>query len=124
LENSLKLGGKVFETTDIIELHYDVDDNFVPFKLVAEAASVGSRAAGHILRHKFIFLMQQYPGREVVIYAEGIGIFSSSFVDEAFARLRVAIERGEIQGEFKFRNLSPINQQLFARSLAQRREVV
>lgn len=124
LENSLKMGGRPFQHTDFVEIRYDVDEYSVPFRLREETKSVGSRAAGKEVRNKINFLMQQFPDRRVEVDAEGAGVFSSSFADEAFAKLQIELGKVGLTGKLRIQNLSALNQQLISRSVAQRQSEI
>jgi len=126
LERSLKIAGKGFSpSTDIVELKYEMDsDDFILFHLATEARSVGSRVAGNEIRNKISNFLRFSPDKLIVVDAENVGIMSSSFADEAFAKLAIDLGQDRYKEKIRFKNMQPINEQIITRSLNQRLLIV
>lgn len=79
------------EPTDYIENKYEDDRGNLVFRLRDYASSFGNRITGLRIRNLVSNLLKQNPGHSVVIDMSGVGIISSSFADELFAKLFIEV---------------------------------
>lgn len=81
-------GGRRFDPFDYVEKVYEADDNVTMiFRVQEEIQSYGSRYAGRSIRTKIENLMDMDTSKVINISLSGIEIISSSFADEAFAKI-------------------------------------
>ena len=96
LANALRFKGNKYAPVDYVETKYEsFEDNKILFKLKEESASFGSRVSGKPIRTKLSNLLRMTPGQKVCIDFDEIPIISSSFADEAFAKL--FLEAGAVE---------------------------
>ena len=96
LAEALRFKGNKYTPVDYVETKYEVfEDNKIIFKLQDESASFGSRVSGKPIRTKLSNLLHMAKECKVYIDFEGIPIISSSFADEAFAKL--FLEAGPVE---------------------------
>jgi anti-sigma regulatory factor (Ser/Thr protein kinase) len=90
---ALALGGNLTERDGHIEFEYwDDTERAFRIKLRKEQGGVASRQAGSALRTKIENIIEHDPQTGIIIDWEGIErLPSSSFVDEAFAKLRLGL---------------------------------
>lgn len=121
LADALRFKGKKYIPVDYLETTYErVEGNKIIFKLKEEADSFGSRISGKPVRTKLSNLFQMAPECKVYIDFEGIPIISSSFADEAFAKLFLEAGAVEFMQKFEFVNAMETVTQLINRAISQR----
>lgn len=121
LADALQFKGKKFTPVDYVETNYEgIEDNRIIFKLKEEADSFGSRVSGKPIRTKLANLLQMAHGYKVHIDFEGIPIISSSFADEAFAKLFLEAGAVEFMQKFEFINAMETVTQLINKAISQR----
>ncbi len=121
LAEALRIKGKKRTLTDYVETNYErIDDGKILFRLKEEADSFGSRISGKPVRIKLSNLFQMAPECKVYIDFEGIPIISSSFADEAFAKLFLEVGPVEFMQKFEFINAMETVKQLIDRAISQR----
>ena len=121
LEESLRFGGKSHSPLDYVETHYEQhDQEAVRFVMKDESPSFGSRSAGAPVRVKLSNLTAMCPGQRVVIDFSGVPLVSSSFADEVFGKLFVALGPIMFMQRFEFRNTVSTVKQLIDKAITQR----
>jgi anti-sigma regulatory factor (Ser/Thr protein kinase) len=121
LENSLRIGGRPFTTTDLVEMRYeDTESGAIRIVLRNEVSSIGSRHSGGELRNKLVNVHNLTGGTPIRIDCSEIGIMSSSFADEAFAKLMMKYGRSYFKENFLLEKISHVNMQIIERSWGQR----
>ena len=121
LADALQFKGRKYTPVDYVETNYEgIEDNRIIFKLKEEADSFGSRVSGKPIRTKLANLLQMAHGCKVHIDFEGIPIISSSFADEAFAKLFLEAGALEFMQKFEFINAMETVTQLINKAINQR----
>ena len=121
LREALRFGGREFETTDIVELDYEEDDDGnLSFSLQGESTGFGSRKAGEPVRRKLNNLARLAGGGQVRIDCADIPLMSSSYADEVFGKLFAEHGPIEFSRRFELRNLDPLVKDLIDRAILQR----
>ncbi len=121
LDDALKFGGKVYRPTDYLELKYENDSlTAAQFLMSSEAKSFGSRTAAKPVRIKLENLVKMCQGEQVIINFSGISLISSSFADEVFGMLFVALGPMRFMQAIRFTNISETIQGLIDRAISQR----
>lgn len=122
IENALMFKGKVHEPGfDYIEKKYEQTDGdeFI-FQMKRECASFGSREAGIATRTLVENLLRAEPTYPLVIDFDGVSIISSSFADEVFGRLFVALGPTAFMSRIKLRNVDSSVRAVLDRSITLR----
>lgn len=121
LQEALRIGGRVHSPVDSIELRYEQDGtDKLLFLMRNESNSFGSRVAGTPVRNKLSNLLKMCAPNRVQIDFVDVPLVSSSFADEVFGKLVVALGPMEFMQRIEFKNVSPTVQQLIDRAIAQR----
>lgn len=120
-EEALNIRGKTLMAFDFIEGRYERDDATVNFALAEEVASTGSRLAGFEARRKVENIMRLTGARGVVIDGRDVGVLSSSFADEFFAKLALALGEKVARQRVSLVGFSPLNTQIIAAAIERRR---
>jgi len=121
LGEALKFEGRKHKPVDYIELKYETENaGELLFPLAREAASLGSRPAGTPVRTRLQNLHTMHPDRRIIIDFEGIELVSSSFADEAIAKLFVAVGPMQFMRAFELRNMTATVQALVDKAIVQR----
>jgi hypothetical protein len=122
IENALMFKGKVHEPGfDYIEKQYETpnEDEFV-FIMKDECVSFGSREAGIGTRVLIENLLRAEPTYHLTIDFAGVAIISSSFADEVFGRLFVALGPMAFMSRIHFRNVDGSVRAILDRAISQR----
>jgi hypothetical protein len=85
-----------------------------------ETISVGSRAGGGRIRNKILNLLDLAPEGIVVIDFRDVGVISSSFADEALAKIVVELGQSAFAKRVAFRNVDHTVRMLIDKAIAQR----
>ena len=121
LERALAIDGRVHKPVDYIELRYEQDGlTAVQFKLDEQATSFRSRPAGKPVHTKLANLVAACDGQTIYVDFEGITVISSSFADEVFGKLFVALGPMRFMQAIRLINVSPTVQALIDRAITQR----
>ncbi len=121
LERALAIDGRVHKPVDYIELKYEQDGlQAVPFKLDEQATSFRSRPAGKPVHNKLANLVAACAGQTIYVDFGGITVVSSSFADEVFGKLFVALGPMRFMQAIRLVNVSPTVQALIDRAITQR----
>jgi len=121
LEEALSFRGKPHIPVDIVELTYEANEEGLPvFPLAKEAQGFGSRAAGLPVRQKLRNLLRLCDGKRLIVDFGDVPIVSSSFADEAFAKLFVEMGPVSFMRAVEFRNVDSTIQGLIDRAIEQR----
>lgn len=106
---------------DYIQTHFeDRSSDILVFQLSQEATSFGSRLAGEPVRTKLHNLIHMNPGRRVVIDMADVPLVSSSFADEVFGKLFVALGPLLFTQALEFRQISETVRSLVDKAILQR----
>ncbi|MGT2441219.1 STAS-like domain-containing protein [Ensifer adhaerens] len=122
IENALMFKGKVHQLGfDYIEKQYEAEDTgkFV-FDMRKECSSFGSREAGIGARVLIENLLRAEPTYALMIDFTGVSIISSSFADEVFGRLFVALGPMAFMSRINFRNADSSIRAVLDRAISQR----
>ena len=121
LERALAIDGRVHKPVDYIELKYEQDGmHAVPFKLDEQATSFRSRPAGKPVHIKLANLVEACAGQTIYVDFGGISVISSSFADEVFGKLFVALGPMRFMQAIRLVNVSSTVQALIDRAITQR----
>ena len=121
LAEALRFEGNKHTPVDYVETKYEHDeDNKIIFKLIEESASFGSRVSGKPIRTKLANILRMTEDRKVCIDFEGVPIISSSFADEAFAKLFLEAGAVEFMQKFEFTNAMETIKHLINKAINQR----
>lgn len=119
IENALTFKGKVHEPGfDYIEKQYEAggEAEFV-FKMIDECSSFASREAGIATRTLIENLLRAEPSYTLTVDFEGVGIVSSSFADEVFGRLFLALGPLAFMSRVNMRNVDSAVRAVLDRSI-------
>lgn len=122
-EDALKIGGKELMSFDFLEGRYEVGGSKIEFIICDEVESTGSRAAGFEARRKLENIIRITGAEKVIIIGRDIGILSSSFADEFFAKLALGLGEEVSRERILLSEFSPLNRQIIAGSIERRRLV-
>lgn len=121
LREALTFGNKVYETTDIIEMDYDEDEEGnVSVHLQQESSGFGSRKAGEPVRRKINNLVRMSDAGHVIVDCADIPLMSSSYADEVFGKLFAEHGPVEFSRRFEIRNVDPLVKDLIDKAIIQR----
>jgi hypothetical protein len=121
LEEALKFKGKPHDPVDHVHIEYEKnEDGLVVFPLARETQGFGSRAAGMPIRQKLKNLARICAGKRIAIDFSDVALISSSFADEAFAKLFVELGPLHFMKIFDFRKVDSTIQGLIDRAIEQR----
>lgn len=122
IENALMFKGKVHEPGfDYIERQYEGgDDGEFVFSMLKECNSFASREAGIGTRVLIENLLRAEPSYALTIDFDGVGIVSSSFADEVFGRLFVALGPMAFMSRINFRQVDSSVRAVLDRSISLR----
>lgn len=121
LGSALKFNSKEYTPLDYIHTHFeDRQSDDVVFRLHEEAASFGSRVAGEPVRTKLANLVRMRDGGRVIVDFAEVSLVSSSFADEVFGKLFVALGPLEFAQSIEVRNMSQTVRALVDKAIFQR----
>ena len=121
LKQALRFGEKTSESVDYVELHYDEDETGnIRFKIQDESNGFGSRAAGEPVRRKLSNLSRMNNDGRIIIDFSDVPVVSSSYADEVFGKLFVAMGPLAFSSKFDFRNVDPLTKDLIDGAIRQR----
>lgn len=121
LGEALRFKGNKYSPVDYVETRYEAnDDEKIIFKLKEHSASFGSRVSGKPIRTKLSNILRMTQDRKVCIDFEGIPLISSSFADEAFAKLFLEAGAVEFMQKFEFINAMETIKHLINKAINQR----
>lgn len=121
LQDALKFDDKLHTQVDFIEAVYESDeDPYIVFRLSEESFSFGTRFAAVPLRNKLINLLKMAKKKRIRVDFSDVAIVSSSFADELFAKLFVAIGEKRFLEHFELWGLSNLVRGIIDRAIKQR----
>ncbi len=124
LENALRFKGEPYTPVDYVDTKYVSEDSGdIHFSLLEECTSFGSRVSGKPVRHKLMNLLRMSGTTTVCVDFSGVPLMSSSFADEAFAKLFLAVGPVAFIQRVKLRNLHSTAEGLVNKAIAQRMQV-
>lgn len=104
---------------DVIERRFENQEGTLMVTVKKDAArDIGSRAGGRRVRQLIENLLREQSS--IVIDFEGVGVISSSFADEVFGRLFVALGPRAFMTRVEMRNVGPTVEGLIDRAILQR----
>jgi len=124
LENALQFKGVRYEPVDFVETKYTFNAaGDIHFKLVEESASFGSRVSGKPIRNKLYNLATMSGSGMVCVDFADVPLLSSSFADEAFGKLFLALGPVTFMQRIKLHNMRDTVEGLVNKAIAQRMQV-
>lgn len=106
---------------DRVELNYELEaDGGISFKLREESPSVGTRIAGSPVRQKLENLIRLTDANRVSIDFDDVHLISSSFADEVFGKLFLALGPIDFSSKIQFKNCDMIVKKLIDKAIMQR----
>jgi hypothetical protein len=102
------------------DLKYETEGPDMWIKLRDEMQTFGNRQTGLEIRQLLINVSKANPGTKIVIDFDGVGLVSSSFADEVFGKLFVAIGPVDFSKVYTLHNLTEINRSIVNMSIMQR----
>ena len=104
---------------DVIERRFENQEGTLMVSVKKDAArDIGSRAGGRRVRQLIENLLREQ--RSIVVDFDGVGVISSSFADEVFGRLFVALGPRAFMTRVEMRNVGPTVEGLIDRAILQR----
>ena len=124
LEEALKFKGVTYTPVDYVDTRYTVNvSGDIHFKLIEESMSFGSRVAGKPVRNKLMNLARMSGAGMVRVDFAGVPLLSSSFADEAFGKLFLALGPVAFMQRIKLHNMHDTVEGLVNKAIAQRMKV-
>jgi anti-anti-sigma regulatory factor/anti-sigma regulatory factor (Ser/Thr protein kinase) len=117
LGKALKFGGKQHNPVDFIETMYEDSLGNIVFIMNIEAPSFGSRKAAEPVSRKLKNLAAMSGDADIIIDFTDVVVISSSFADEVFGKLYLAMGPEKFKQKFKFRNLENTVKNLIDRAI-------
>lgn len=115
-----KLNASMF-ANDLIESKYETEDGTGLLVQIKDLTTgCGSRPAGRALRTRCLNLMEAEPGKSLEIDWQGVPLISSSFADEAIAKLFLEVGPLNFGARVKLHNMEPLVRQLIEKAILQR----
>ena len=120
LHEALRFKGQPHQPPhDVIERRFEDQEGTLMITVKKDAArDIGSRAGGRRVRQLIENLLREQSS--IVINFEGVGVISSSFADEVFGRLFVALGPRAFMTRVEMRNVGPTVGGLIDRAILQR----
>jgi hypothetical protein len=120
---ALNFGGQVHYPVGRVELHYELEEkDEYRFIISEETRSCGNRGSGEFVRNKLLNLSRTEQNPRIIIDLRDIPIISSSFADEAFAKLFLEVGPLRFTQVFQMINMESTVEQLINRAITQRME--
>jgi hypothetical protein len=124
LEQALKFKGVTYTPVDYIDTKYTFNvSGDIHFKLIEECSSFGSRVSGKPVRNKLMNLARISGTGVVWVDFAHVPLVSSSFADEAFAKLFLALGPIPFMQRVKLHNMHDTVEGLVNKAIAQRMKV-
>lgn len=124
LQEALAFKGVKYTPVDFVETNYESNTaGDVHFKMLEEATSFGSRVSGKPVQIKLRNLARMSGTGLIRIDFEGVPLLSSSFADEAFAKLFLSLGPIAFMQKIRLHNMSEAVEGLVNRAIAQRMQV-
>lgn len=121
LADALRFRGQMHTPVDILELKYESDSgSLLNYRLIDEVKSFGSRQAAKPVRVQIENILTMCPDSKLRIDFSDIPIVSSSFADEVFGRLFVALGPMAFMGRIEFTAVNPTVRSLIDAAIARR----
>lgn len=124
LEDALHFKGVKYSPVDFVELKYESNAaGDIHFKLMEECSSFGSRVSGKPVQIKLFNLLKMSGSGIVWVDFTGLPLLSSSFADEAFGKLFLAIGPVKFMQRIRLHNMTETVEGLVNKAIAQRMKV-
>lgn len=89
----------------LVELRHDAGDEYI-FDFASEAADLGTRQAGANIRTQILNLVQAGDSDRLVLELSAVSMLSSSFADEAIAKLAATVGKDRFFQKFELRGMN------------------
>jgi hypothetical protein len=122
-EDALQISGKQLMAFDFLEGRYETSENTIEFYLSKEVESTGSRGAGFEARRKLEHIMRLVETKKVVIVGKDLGVVSSSFADEFFAKLALSLGEEDSRKRISLAEFSALNLEIISGSIERRKRL-
>jgi hypothetical protein len=123
LENALRFKGVKYSPVDIVDTKYtQYDTGDIYFKLAEECQSFGSRVSGKPVQNKLLNLIKM-SSSTIWVNFDGVPLLSSSFADEAFGKLFLAVGPVKFMQRVRLHNMTGTVEGLVNKAIAQRMQV-
>lgn len=121
LAEALAFRGVKYKPVDYVDIQYAFNaDGDILVKLLEECPSFGSRVSGKPLRNKLLNLAKMSGAGVICVDFANVPIMSSSFADEAFGKLFLALGPVVFMQRIRLHNMIDTVQGLVNRAIAQR----
>lgn len=121
LETALKFQGVQHTPVDFIEINYESNEGKpIEFLLANETQSFMNRFAGTPVRNKLKNILSNIRNAQINVDFSKVAIISSSFADEAFAKLFVDIGPLEFSQKIKLIKINDMTKSIIDKSIRQR----
>ena len=124
LADALKFGGQKYTPIDYVDTKYTQEmSGEIHFKLNEECTSFGSRVSGKPVRVKLMNLTRMSGTSVVRVDFDGVPLVSSSFADEAIAKLFLAMSPVAFMHRIKLSNMHNAVEGIINKAISQRLKV-
>jgi len=121
LGEALRFGGERYDASGYVESRFEVEARpELWFRLAKESSSFGSRDAGTPVRTKLENLVLMHPDRVILVDCRDVPLISSSFADEVFGKLFVALGPVRFTNALELRSMSATVRSLVDKAVLQR----
>lgn len=108
------------EPIDYMETKFEDDKGNLVFRLREYASSFGNRITGERLRNLVTNLLKQNPGHAVEIIMDDVVVISSSFADELFGKLFIALGPIDFSRLIRFKGINATCKSIMDIAISQR----
>lgn len=119
IDKVLTFQGKTFEFTNLYSDNLENEHGELVFKIVDLAEGTGTRDSALRLKNEIINLISA-KSQVAILDFEGVGVATSSFVDELVAKLLVELGLFQFNQRIKLTNMSKLLQQTLQKAVIQR----
>lgn len=119
IEKVLTFQGKTFEFTNLYSENLENERGELVFKIAELAEGTGTRDSALRLKNEIVNLISA-KSQVAILDFEGVGVATSSFIDELVAKLLVELGLFQFNQRIKLTNMSKLLQQTLQKAVIQR----
>lgn len=119
VEDVLTMNGQAYKPTYLRIEEAEDERGWIPIKIKDLGEGTGSRSAALALKNKIMNILIVEP-KNIILDFEGVGIASSSYVDELIAKLLIELGLFQFNNLIHLRNMNENIQTILQRSVIQR----